>query len=468
MNKTLLLAIIITASFGISIKAEESKPNIVLFLADDLGWTGLSCFGSDYYETPNIDRLAKRGMRFDHGFAAMANCAPSRAAILSGQYTPRHKVMYVSNYQQKWKKKNGNIERFKLIQPDRSGQIPDETKTIGETMQKAGYATAMFGKWHLGPRNTQHPSMRGFDIAIESSGHHFNFTSHPEVEHSKEDYLSDVLTDQAIKFIDKSHQAKKPFFLYEADFLVHAPLETKEKYLEYFRNKPKGKNQKSPYAAAMIKSLDDSVGRIMDKLDELGITDNTLFIFTSDNGGLGYEEDGKRKNNTSNAPLKGQKGMEFDGGLRVPYIFSWPGHIPEDTLNTNPIIGVDLYPTILAAAKAPQPPQPLDGINLLPILEKVDSEFPVRDLFWYFPMYSAFNRPCVIARRGEMKLIHLLETGECELYHTGNDIGESHDISKENTGTVASMKQRTLDWLKSTNAPRMIPNPEYIPKRNRK
>ena len=176
------------------------QPNIVLILADDLGWTGLKCFGSDFYETPNIDRLAKQGMRFDKAYANMMNCRPSRASIMSGQYVGRHRVLYVSHYQDKWKKSHGNLKRFKLLQPPGEASLPNQTLTVGESLQKSGYTTAMFGKWHLGTKD-QHPSKRGFDVAIESAGAHFGFHTDPPVEHDPDQYLSDFLADQAVKFI---------------------------------------------------------------------------------------------------------------------------------------------------------------------------------------------------------------------------------------------------------------------------
>ncbi|MFC1498110.1 sulfatase [Verrucomicrobiota bacterium] len=460
------------AAVGVStiLKAENSsqKPNIVLLLADDLGWTGGKCFGSKFYETPNLDRLATQGMYFDFGYANMMHCAPSRASIMSGQYTPRHKVMYVSNFQKKWKAKNGDLKRFKLLQPEKNVGVPFETATIAETLKKAGYTTAMFGKWHLGYNKSQHPSKRGFDEAIVSSGRHWNFETNPPVEHDPKQYLSDFLGDKAISFMERSHADGKPFFLYLPDFLVHGPFETKKEYLDHFTAKEKSEHHKSPIAGAMIKSLDDTVGRVLKKLDELGIAKNTLVIFTSDNGGLAYQEDGQKLENTSNWPAKLAKGSEFDGGLRVPYIFRWPGRIPAGTLCKEPITGVDLYPTLLNVAGAKRPDQPLDGADLGPVLRNPKARLNERDIFWYLPLYSYFSRPCVVIRRGDWKLIHLLESGEYELYHTGNDIGEKNNVVAENSALAKEMNSRVLKWLEDTNAPRMLPNPEYDPEWNTK
>ena len=266
---------------------------------------------------------------------------------------------------------------------------------------------------------------------------------------------------QAVEFIKQSHAASKPFFLYFPDFLVHKPFEAKDAYLEHFRNKQPGKNQRSPIAGAMIKSLDDSVGRIVGTLDELGITENTLVVFASDNGGLGYPEDGKRPNNTSNLPLRGQKGSEFDGGLRVPYIFRWPGKVPAGTVCHEVISGVDLYPTFLALAGAAKPSHTLDGTNLTPLLVDPQERLGSREVFWYFPSYSSFHRPSVVVRRGDWKLIHLFETGESELYHTGDDIGETTNVAAEHPELVKELESCIREWMEEAKAPTMTPNLEY-------
>jgi arylsulfatase A-like enzyme len=386
---------------------------------------------------------------------------------MSGQYVGRHRVLYVSHYQNKWKQRNGDLKRFQLLQPPKVSSLPAETLTVAESLQKAGYATAMFGKWHLG-KNDQHPSKRGFDVAIESAGKHFGFETDPHVEHEPDQYLSDFLAEQAVKFIKQSHTARKPFFLYFPDFLVHGPFETKDEYLDHFQRKQPGKNQRSPIAGAMIKSLDDSVGRIVGTLDELGIAENTLVVFASDNGGLAYPEDGRRPDNTSNLPLRGQKGSEFDGGLRVPYIFCWPRKIPAGTVCHEVISGVDLYPTFLALAGAAKPSHTLDGTDLTPVLIDSHRQLPSRELFWYLPSYSSFHRPSVVARRGDWKLIHLFETGESELYHTDKDIGETRNVAPEHPDVVKDLESCIRKWMNEAEAPRMTPNPEYDPTVQRK
>jgi arylsulfatase A-like enzyme len=255
---------------------EDGRTNIVFILADDLGYTDVACYGSKYYETPNIDRLAAEGVRFTDGYACGPNCQPTRAALLSGQYSPRTGVYTV-----------GSIDRFnwrsRPLRPvDNVTALPLDKTTIAQTLQKAGYATAMFGKWHLGNGAKYHPHQRGFDEAIVSAGKHFNFRTDPRVEYDEGEYLADFLTDRAIDFI-KRHRTK-PFFLYLPHFGVHAPREAKKELIERFRPKKAVGGHRDPIYAAMIASVDESVGRLLATLDELGLAENTLVIFASDNG----------------------------------------------------------------------------------------------------------------------------------------------------------------------------------------
>lgn len=442
-----------------------SRPNIVLVVADDLGWTGLGCYGSTFYETPNIDRLADEGVRFTAAFAAAANCAPSRASIMSGQYTPKHRVLYVGpgTYQEKWKEKHGDLKRFQMIQPRGETVLPVGVETMAENLKQSGFRTAMFGKWHLGTRD-EHPAHRGFDVAIESHGKHFGFATDPPTDHPADQYLSDFLADQAVSFIKDSAAAEKPFFLYYADFLVHKPLEAKERYLTHFGKKAASEHQSSPTAAAMIKSLDDSVGKIVAALDDCGARDNTLFVFTSDNGGLSYEEDGLREANTSNYPLRGRKGSEYDGGLRVPWIVRWPGKVPAAVTCGVPIHHIDLFPTFSAIAEATKPRQQLHGVDLTQLFYHPEAGLPARKLYWYLPGYSSFHTPSVMVREGEWKLVRRLENDSYELFNTNEDISESMDVSDDQRELASRLNQEAVAWLDRLDAPRMKPNPEYTPR----
>ena len=372
--------------------AAQKKPNIVYIMADDLGWTDVACFGSKYYETPNIDRLAKQGTKFTNGYTCGPNCQPTRAALLSGQYQPRTGVYTV-----------GNIDRFnwqsRPLRPvDNVTTLPLEKITIAQAMKDAGYATGMFGKWHLGPLTGKtHPAQRGFDEAIESSGKHFDFATSPRTEYPKGQYLADFLTDRAVDFITRHKD--EPFFLYLPHFGVHAPHEAKPELIEKFKKKKPVGGHHDPTYAAMIYSVDESVGRIMALLDELKLADNTLLVFTSDNGGIGsYAAAGIAKTNgiTDNSPLKGGKGTLYEGGVRVPFIFRWPGNIAADATSDEPIITVDVYPTLLELAHA-QPPKdyPLDGVSIVSLLTEETAE-PRRPLL-------ALPR---LSRRGRRRVAH--------------------------------------------------------------
>ncbi len=461
--KQLFIILIATIS---SLAQADERPNIILLLADDLGWSALGCYGSTFYETPNLDRLADEGVRFTAAFSAAANCAPSRASLLSGQYTPKHRVMYVGpgDYQEKYKKSNGDLKKFPMIQPRGETELParDTVENLAENLQASGYRTAMFGKWHLG-RDENHPGQRGFDVAIESHGSHFGFHTDPEIDHPEGEYLSDFLSNQAVKFVNEGAVSDQPFFLYYADFLVHKPFEAKEAYLKHFSEKEPSETQQSPMGAAMIKSLDDSIGKILDALDESGQRENTLIVFTSDNGGLSYEEDGLREENTSNLPLRGRKGSEYDGGLRVPWIASWPGQFPEGVECDTPVHHVDLYTTFSAAAETATPPQDLHGTNLLTLFRDPSSGLKPRNLFWYLPGYSAFHTPSVMVRNDNWKLIRHLENEEHLLFDTDSDISESIDARSSNPELASDLNQATQDWLDELDAPRMTPNPEYEP-----
>ncbi len=465
MQNTLFSILLIALTPVSAAVASGPRPNIILVLADDLGWTGLGCYSSTFYETPHIDRLASEGVRFTAAYSAAATCAPSRASIMSGQYTPKHRVLYVGpgDYQQKWKAKMGDLSRFKMIQPRGETELPEGVQTLAENLKEAGYRTGMFGKWHLGRRD-QHPANRGFDVAIESHGKHFGFETDPETQHPPDQYLSDFLSDRATAFIRESAATESPFFLYYADFLVHKPFEAKDRYLKHFAGKTPSRHQRSPMAAAMIKSLDDSVGKILAALDECGQRDSTLFIFTSDNGGLSYEEDGERDANTSNLPLRGRKGSEYEGGIRVPWIVRWPGKTPAGVDCDIPIHHVDLFPTFRAVANSKQPPQGLHGADLTQLFRSPDDGLAERKLYWYLPGYSAFNNPSVMVRHGQWKLIRSLESEAFQLFDTGSDIGETVDRAREHPELAAALNAAAMRWLDDLNAPRMTSNPEYQPR----
>ena len=448
---SLALLFALLATVGLS--AAEKRPNIVFILADDLGYTDVACYGSKYYATPHIDRLAADGIRFTNGYTCGPNCQPTRAALHSGQYNPRTGVYTV-----------GGIDRFdwqsRPLKPVENVQkLPPEKITLAQTLKKAGYATGMFGKWHLGNAAEFHPGKRGFDEAIESSGQHFDFKTDPKTDYPAGTYLADFLTDKAVDFIQRHKD--QPFFLYLPHFGVHAPHQAKPEWIAKFKDQPAAGGHHDPAYAAMIASVDESVGRVVAKLKELHLTENTLVIFSSDNGGVGgYEREGIKKAGdiTDNAPLRGGKGMLYEGGVRVPYIFAQPGTIKAGGVNETPINSVDLYPTLLelTAAKAPAD-YPLDGTSYAPLLTGAPAgERP--PLFWHFPGYlgagtgSWRTTPVGSIRAGDWKLLEFFETGKLELYHLRDDVGERHDLAKSNPQQAAELHGKLVAWRKELGA----------------
>ncbi|HOX02835.1 MAG TPA: sulfatase [Candidatus Paceibacterota bacterium] len=435
-------------------------PNIVFVLADDLGWTDVACYGSRYYETPHIDRLAAQGMRFTSGYTCGPNCQPTRAALMSGQYGPRTGVYTV-----------GGIERFnwqsRPLRPvDNVTKLPPETVTVAEALRQAGYATALFGKWHLGDDPEHHPLQQGFDEAVVSMGQHFDFKTNPQAEVAPGTYLADFLTQKAEGFI-RRHQ-DGPFFLCLHHFAVHSPHQAKEPLIGKFRPKPASGGHHSPVYAAMIASVDESVGRMMALLDELGLSPRTLLVFTSDNGGVGgYEREGVQGGSiTDNAPLRSGKGSLYEGGIRVPYLFRWPGAIAPGKTCEAPINSVDLYPTLLELAGAKPPAgHRLDGISYLGLLTgSLPPASPRPDLFWHFPGYLGAGAntwrttPVGAIRSGDWKLMEFFEDGRLELYRLSADLGERRNLAGEQPDRARDLHARMTAWRKAIQAPMPTPN----------
>lgn len=435
--------------------AEAKKPNVIFILADDLGYSDVACNGSKYYETPNIDRMATEGARFTDGYTCGPNCQPTRAALNSGQYGPRTGVYTV-----------GGINRFdwskRPLRPvDNVTKLPLDKITLAQSLKKAGYATGMFGKWHLGDDPEHHPSARGFDEAIVTAGKHFNFKTNPSTEYPEGQYLADFLTDQAVGFIER-HQ-DEPFYLYLPHYGVHGPHEAKEELIAKFRDKPPVGGHENPTYAAMIASVDESVGRVLAKLEELGLAEDTLVIFSSDNGGVGgYDRIGLDKKNgvTDNAPLKGGKGTLYEGGFRVPYVFHWKGKIEPGRTEATPINSVDLYPTLLELAGGEQPADyPLDGVSYAKLLTEDKPLERGKPLFWHFPGYLGASgdtwrtTPGSAIRDGEWKLIEYFEDGHLELYNLTDDIGEEHNLAASNPEKARELHEQLKAWRSEISAP---------------
>ncbi len=429
-----------------------AKPNIIFILADDLGWRDVGYMGSKYYETPAIDKLAASGMIFTDGYANAPNCAPTRAALLTGLYGPRTGIYTVNS------SARGKALYRRLVPVKNKTVLDTSFITIAEILKKSGYVSASVGKWHLGDPPDFGPVAQGFDVNVAGwhLGHprsYFSPYQNPYLPDGPEgEYLTDRLTEEAVTFIEKNKD--KPFFLYFPHYAVHTPLQAKESLTDVFRNRTPDDGQKNAVYAAMIRSLDESVDRILHKLDELDLREKTLVIFMSDNGGvLGV---------TSNTPLRGGKGMLYEGGIREPFIFSWPGKIRPGTVSHYPIIGTDMFPTLLAlTGSQPFPGEFFDGINLSKLLLKGKNPRK-RPLFWHFPAYLERTRsipdiwrttPASAVRFGDWKLIRFYETGKTELYNLVRDIGEKNDLSLQYPRKKKKLERMLDKWITGTHAP---------------
>jgi len=452
----LLVGFVLTLNIGlVSAAAPQTtrRPNIVYILADDLGWTDLGCMGSKYYETPNIDRLAGQGMRFTNNHNAQ-NCAPTRAVLMSGQYAPRTGVYTVDSLER------GEAGARKMNVPQNVTNLPLDRKTVADQLKAAGYATGMFGKWHLGQEGEYHPSRRGFDEAIVSMGRHFDFVTAPRVEYPAGAYLADFLTDKALDFIQRHRD--QPFFLYLPHFAVHVPHQAKPELIERFEKKPGSGGHDSPVYAAMIASVDESVGRVLAKLDELKLAESTLVIFSSDNGGVGGYEELGWKGITNNAPLRGGKGMLYEGGVRVPFIVRWPGVVRPGTTCDELTAHIDFYPTLLEVAGAPRPPQVLDGVSLVPLLKDPKVRLRREAFYVHFPGYLEGQKqwrttPVGTIHQGDWKLLEFFESGRLELYDLREDPREKNDLAAKMPEKAKELRTRLSVWRKELNAAMPLP-----------
>ena len=456
--------------------ALPDKPNIVYIMADDLGYTDPACFGSKYYETPNIDNLASQGMRFLNGYSCGPNCQPTRAALMSGQYGPRTGIYTV-----------GNIDRFdwqsRPLKPvENVVELPLKKITLADSLKSNGYKTALFGKWHLGQQGEHHPSKRGFDEAIVSMGKHYDFVTMPKVEYPQGTYLADFLTNKAVNFINQNKE--KPFFLCVHHFGVHSPYEAKKELIERFQKKQGVGGHNNPTYAAMLFSVDESVGRILKTLDDLNLSKNTLVIFTSDNGGVGgYVREGIRQggDKTDNTPLRGGKGMLYEGGIRVPYIFRMPGTINPGTTSNTPICSVDLYPTLHEFSKSELPKNyKLDGESYFSQLPSDTSKSLKRnDIFWHFPGYLGAGentyrtKPVSVIRSGIYKLLEFIEDGKIELYNLVEDVGEKNNLASQMPDLKKELYDKLTNWRNDIKAPMPSKNikganTQELPKKKKK
>lgn len=473
MLRFLLMFAAVVIGWCLSLACAEERPNIVLIFADDLGWKDVGYQGSDFYETPHIDQLAREGMVFTNAYAAAGNCAPSRACLMTGNYTPRHHVYAVGDTNR------GPQELQRLIPIPNSKGLPAEHLTIAEALRAAGYATGHFGKWHLAGPQGARPTQQGFDVSFDSFGE----GKLPEgSEGNKAGPPTDpkgvyTLTRQACEFMAANRE--RPFFLYLAHHAIHTPLQARPESRARFEAKTPGMQHQHPLYAACTYDLDDSVGSLLAQLKELGLEEKTLVVFTSDNGGT---------QQSSQEPLRGNKGCYYEGGIREPFIVRWPGKVQPGTRCDVPVINVDLFPTFLAAAGAAVPEgKVLDGESLLPLLTGTGA-LQRRSIYWHFPGYldnpvirgrdPIFRtRPVSVIRQGDWKL-HLyheewvLDGGRekldannaVELYNLAEDVGERNNLALSHPEVRDRLLDDLLAWFGSTEA-RLpsAPNPAYDP-----
>ena len=466
---SLCLALLVMTIF--STRSNARSPNVIFLLVDDWGWTDGTCFGSDLYETPNIDKLASQGMKFTDGYAACTVCSPTRAAVMTGKYPARlHVTDWIAGH---------NRKNAKLRIPDWTKYLPHEEVTIAEALKSAGYKTLHLGKWHLTKPNLDQeteglPTKHGFDVNVGGGrwgapGSYFHPFIRPGRKHpnlpegtKKGDYLTDVLTDSAVKLIADNKDA--PFFMYFPYYNVHTPIQGKPAYVEKYKKKiadaDKKPRHRNPTYAAMVNSVDDSVGRLMAQLEKSGIADNTIIFLTGDNGGV--DRGGKI---TDNQPLRAGKGSTYEGGVRVPTLVKWPGVTKPGSVSSEPVISCDYYPTILEACGAQGDAahnKNVDGVSLAPALKDGSTKLDRDAIYWHYPHYHpGGSTPYGAIRARDWKLIEFFEDNHVELYNLKDDIGEKNDLAKSNPAKVKELRDKLHAWRKSVGAQMPTPNKNH-------
>lgn len=461
-------------------KSVNSNTNVVFLLVDDLGWNDISCYGTTYHETPNIDQLAKSGIRFTNAYASCPVCSPTRASILTGKNPARLNIT-------DWIPGSDPKNR-KLLGTEDKHEMPLEEVSLAETLKTNGYNTAFFGKWHLGEKGF-FPEDQGFDLNIgghsagQPASYFYPYKNKgkkwdvPGLEGGEEgEYLTDRLTDEAISFMDANKE--DPFLLYFAYYNVHTPIQAKEELIEKYQSKnaatyesTKDEHrqerdgftksvQDNPTYAAMIHSVDESVGALVSKLESLGIADNTLIVLTSDNGGLSTL--GRKGAPTSVVPLRAGKGWLYEGGIRVPTVFSWPGQIQQNIETEALLTSTDFYPTILELLNLDAlPQQHQDGISQVAVLEGKEDSLR-KEIFWHYPHYhGSMNRPSAAIRSGDYKFIKWYEEGDVELYDLKVDISERNNLVDQKPEKVKELDEKLQQWQEEIGAKFPRPNPDY-------
>ena len=466
----LSLGVILTAPG----QSEVQRPNIVFIMADDLGWSDLGCYGSDLHETPNLDRLAQESVVFSDAYAASPVCSPTRASIMAGKHPARLHMTI-------WRESATRRGSKKLLQPVALDALPLEHDSLAEILRDAGYYTAHIGKWHLGNAEA-YPQAHGFDINIGGTlwgapeaffypyntedRNYFNGWRYvPDLEPGKEgDYLTDRLTDRAIDIVEE--RQNEPFFLNLWYHTVHTPIEGKPELVEKYQRKIASEspgNHVNPYMADMVESMDENVGRVLARIEDLGLRDRTIVVFTSDNGGF----IGRCKLNpdlqvTSNAPLRSGKGSCYEGGIRVPMMIRGPNTMANYE-RSEMVYTCDLYPTLLAlAGMSDRIEQRLDGIDLSLLLTNRNASLERDTLYFHYPHYYGTTTPVSAIREGDWKLLEYFEDGRLELYNLGNDLGETEDLSLSRRSLANRLREKLDVWRKSVDAQLPEPNPDFV------
>jgi arylsulfatase A-like enzyme len=460
------------------LRSNKKILNFVFICADDLGWADLACYGNDFHETPNLNKLAGEGMKFTNAYAAAAICSPTRAAIMSGKYPARlHMTIWSEFARWKWK---GNRKLMPIITEP---FLVHEQVTLAEVFKKEGYFTAHIGKWHLGDAD-HYPETQGFDINIGGTrygcpasffypyrGFLKGDNTHryvPALEPGKEgDYLTDRLTDKALEILN--NVKGRPFFLNLWYYTVHTPIEGKREMVEHYNKKTRPRmRHKNPEYAAMVSSLDENVGRVLRRIKKLGLAENTVVIFYSDNGGAIYKDKGLQI--TNNYPLACGKGALYEGGIRVPLIIRWPGVTKAGSVCDEPVTSMDFYPTFLEMTGfkgISEHNKDLDGVSIAPVLQNPKNRLKREYLYWHYPHYyppkSKGCFPSSAVRSGDWKLIENLETNKVELYNLREDIGEKSDLAQKYPERSRQLRNRLHAWRKEVNAQMPKFNPDYKP-----
>lgn len=443
------------------LQAADTPPNLIVLLIDDMGWTDLGCYGSKYYETPHIDQLAKEGMRFTQAYSACTVCSPTRAAMMTGKSPAR---LHITDWIAGHVPDNG-----RLVVPNWTLQLPLEEETLAERLKTRGYATASIGKWHLGNEEF-YPTKQGFDVNIGgtdkgSPKSYFSPYNTPTLpDGPKDEFLSDRLTNEAVKFIENNKT--KPFYIYLPHYGVHTPIMGKPDVVAKYQAKKADRGHSNPVYAALVESVDESVGALRAKLKELNLAENTIFVFTSDNGGLSgtVSPNGWQRGPTDNSPARLGKGSAYEGGVHIPLIVSWPGKVKPGSTCDVPVITYDHVPTLLEATQTPlKEKQIVDGESLMPLLTETGT-LKREAIYWHYPHYHPGSAtPYSAIREGDWKLIQFYEDNHVELYNLKLDAGENDNRAPHDSVRALQLRDKLNAWLKDTGAQIPERNPKHDP-----